>query len=96
MSFYTTYEIKVHKAVPAFRKDPVPGTGKHYYHASFTYRRVKCWFGSHRMDRIREYRPYVRCKGRVPWLIFDEQWELGSKSWKENTKCRHQWEVHAR
>jgi len=72
-----------------YRKDPVPYTGCH--HGSLG-RRVKTWFRSYRQDRIPEYEPYIRKKARVPNTWDSEPFHHFEKSWKHQTKYRHQWE----
>ena len=73
-----------------YRFDPVPGTGK--YRGGITFRNVGHWFRSYREDRIPEYEPYVRKKGMVPNAWDSEPFLPRYKSWKHNSKKRHQWE----
>ena len=72
-----------------YRKDPVPYTGTPH---SVYGRTVKHWFRSYRDDRIPEYQPYVRKKGMVPNMWILEPVEHIERSWKHQSKCRHQWE----
>ncbi|MBO6163842.1 MAG: hypothetical protein J6N77_02210 [Lachnospiraceae bacterium] len=72
-----------------YRRDPVPHTGR--YRSDIHCRNVRCWFRSYRADRIPEYQKYVRKKAMVPNMWDLEPWENTSRSWKENTKKRHQW-----
>lgn len=74
-----------------FRSEPVPHTGKHTRGWG---RNVKHWFKSYREDRIPEYKAYVRKKAMVPNTWESEPFHHHEKSWKHQTKCRHQWEKH--
>lgn len=76
-----------------YRKDPVPYTGIHY--GGFG-RNVKHWFRSYRQDRTPEHEPYVRKKAMVPNTWDSEPFHHFEKSWKHQTKCRHQWEKNLR
>ena len=72
-----------------YHYDPVPYTGVRHGHYG---RKVKHWFRSYRDDRIPEYEPYVRKKAMVPNTWDSEPFEPRYKSWKHNSKKRHQWE----
>lgn len=75
-----------------WRYDPVPGV-RHARHPRIKrWRTVKHWHRSYRDDRIPEHAPYVRKKAMVPDPWVYEPFEHPEKSWKHNTKCRHQWE----
>lgn len=74
-----------------YRYDPVPGTGKRRHGGC---RKEKNWFHNYKLDYIPEYEAYVRYKGRVPNVWDTEPFEGYYKSWKHNTKCKHQYEVH--
>lgn len=81
--------------VPAhkFRREPVPHTGSYYGKYG---RNVKHWFKSYMQDRIPEHKPYVRKKAMVPNTWITEPTHHFEKSWKHQTKCRHQWEKNLR
>lgn len=72
-----------------YRYDPVPYTGVR--HTKYG-RRVRHWFRSYRADRIPEYEQFVRKKGMVPNTWDTEPFEPRYRSWKHNSKKRHQWE----
>lgn len=80
-------QLKNHK----FRSEPVPGTGKRKKGWG---RNVKHWFKSYREDRIPEHKAYVRKKAMVPNTWESEPFHHDERSWKHQTKCRHQWEKH--
>ena len=75
-----------------FRKDPVPFVHKRHYGRYC--RRWRNWKHNLLTDSIPEYREYVRTKAIQPDKWDVEPFEETSKSWKHNTKCRHQWEIH--
>lgn len=72
-----------------YRREPVPYTGVRNTKYGRT---VRHWFRSYRQDRIPEYEQYVRKKGMVPNVWDSEPFEPRYRSWKHNSKKRHQWE----
>ena len=76
-----------------WRRDPVPGTGR-YRGRYRSGRSEKTWFNSYRQYFIPEYRKYMRWKAMVPDVWDSEPVEGRSRSWKDNVKCRRQWQKH--
>ena len=72
-----------------YRRDPVSYTG---VRNTKTGRRVRHWFRSYREDRIPEYKQFVRKKGMVPDPWDSVPLEPCYRSWKHNSRKRHQWE----
>lgn len=72
------------------RNGPAPHTGG--WSGTRYFRRVRCWANAYRQDRIPEYRRYVRKKGMVPNAWDTEPFRPYSRSWKDCTKKRRQWE----
>ena len=78
------------RCVYHYRKGPAPHTGG--YSGYRYHRRVRCWANAYRQDRIPEYVCYVRKKGMVPNAWDTEPFRQYSRSWKDCTKKRRQWE----
>ena len=78
-----------HKNTPEFRKGPVPGTGKwrggpwqtrpHTFHIKKMYANP-------------EFREYNRGSIREVPSWYDDRWRCNQRSWKSQSKKRHQWE----
>lgn len=88
MKFYLNHN---NKNLVDFRADPVPGTGKHYYgHCTRTCPRI---MQEARYNTDPDYEQFVRGHRKPRNLYgFYHGWRHESKSWKDCTKKRHQWE----
>lgn len=75
-----------------FRKDPVPHTRKRLKYIVFL--RTPKTFNEKRQNCDREYKRFIRGKRHPTNLpsLYDDIVRLYSKSWKDCTKKKHQWE----
>ena len=79
----------VHSQSFRYRIDPVPRTGVR--HGKY-YRSMQNWAHNYRLDHNPEHEEFIRKKARIPDPWEFDPWEPCYRSWKHNTKHRHQWE----
>ena len=59
-------------------------------------RNEKNWFHNYKEDHIPEYKEFVRHNGKVPNVWEPKPWVDSGRSWKDTTKCKHQYLVNKR
>lgn len=89
------YYYKYVKCLPEFREGPVPGTGKRHQHRG-SYYRIPKTIRDKRTNCIEEHKEFIRGKRSNkhlpdPWDEYTRS-DRRSKSWKDQSKKKHQWE----
>ncbi len=86
--------FRVTKLPFTFRQEPVPGTGKRRCRSrTHGYRRPRT-ANERRQNSDKELQPLIRSKRQPHMLpdVYDDIYRKPQRCWKENGKCRRQWE----